>query len=561
VSFRLRKAPGAITFGMFLVTIVLYSFGYAFEIHSNTLSEILFWLKVEYIGIPYFPTLLLIFSLQFAGKDYWLKPWFIGILLSISTATLLVQLTNAGTHWFYAQTLLDTTGPFPLIHTVKGFWYWIHQGYSILSMSSFNLLFIIMFLQKDKKKRRQALMMLISSVAPWTCYIIYITGHSPHGIDLIPFSFVIMGFITAWAMFKYKLFDLAPLALENVFESMSDGVIILDQQDRVSSYNKAAQEVFESLTQKYIGIPIQALNEIYPELSYLNNGNVALNKDLEIRNGKAHKHYEVKVSIVYNKTDQKVGKTLIFRDITERKHAEQLLLSNQNRLWKLNQTKDKLFSIIGHDLRGPLGNIQNLTVMMNDSYDKHTDADRRRIARILQSSSAQSLKLLENLLLWAKSQTGGIQFNPQKFRLNSVIKETLEVLWLSANEKQISIENMVSEEINVNADPQMISLIIRNLVSNAIKFTNKDGQISLSAVYSKKETIVRVEDNGIGIPVDMIGNLFSLDRNIRRNGTDKEIGTGLGLLLSKEFVDQHHGKIGVESSSEKGTVFFFTIPS
>jgi len=561
VSFRFRKAPGATTFGFFLLTIVLYSLGYAFEIHSTSLPEILFWLKIEYLGISFFPTLLLIYTFQYIGMDNWLKPWFLVTIFTISSLTMIIHLTNGYTHWFYKETSVDISGSLVLIKAVKGFWYWVHQGYSIASMGTFNTLFFIMYLREDQMKRRQALIVLLSSLAPWICYIIYITGNSPHDFDLIPFSFLLMGLLTGWGMLKYRLFHLEPLALGNIFECMADGVIILNHQGNIVSYNKAAQGVFDSLTKENINKPFSRLAEVYPELHNLQENDVTVNKDLEIGTGDTHHHYDVKPSIVYNRTGQPVGRTLIFRDITDRKHTEQLLLNNQDRLTKLNKTKDKLFSIIGHDLRGPMGNIYNLATIINESFDRQSDEDRKRIIKTLCNSSEQSLKLIENLLVWAKSQTGGIQFTPQQFRLNSVVKETLDVLKPIALEKKVSIENTVCPEIGVYADAQMISLVIRNLVANAIKYTRREGLISVKAIPSDLEIVVEIEDNGIGIPEEIIRNLFSIDRSIRRNGTENEPGTGLGLLLCKEFIDQHKGQIGVKKSSEAGTVFYFTIPS
>lgn len=558
ICFRYRKSPGAIGFGLVLITIFLYSFGYAFEIHSSSLNEILFWLKIEYLGIPFFPSFLLLFSFQFIEKKHWLKPWLVGMLISISTLNLIAHFTNAYTHWFYASVSLDTSGILPLIKTTKGFWYWIHQGYSIVSMGLFNVLFFIMLWQDDKMKRKQALVMQLSSLPPWIGYLVYITGNSPYGIDLIPFSFVIMGFIAAWGMFRYKFFNLAPLALENVFEYMSDGVIILDQQDQITGFNKAAKEMFTDLPSKNTGLSIRALYNRYPGLIHTLND--TSDKDLEIESGNGTRHFEVKVSVVYNKKAIPIGKTLIFRDVTERKQTEQLMITNQDRLLKLNQTKDRLFSIIGHDLRGPLGNIRSLSYMLNDTMREKLSDDVLRITQILENSSEQALKLLENLLVWAKSQTGGIQFNPQSFTLNKLVNETLEMLQTSATQKQITIENKIRADIMIYADYQMISVVIRNLISNAIKFTHKNGSIAISCDLADNQITVKVSDSGIGIPKDIIDQLFSLNKSTRRNGTDKEFGSGLGLILCKEFINTHQGYIGVESSSEKGSVFAFTIP-
>ena len=317
--------------------------------------------------------------------------------------------------------------------------------------------------------------------------------------------------------------------------------------------------MFTVLSTKNTGLSIKTLYHTHPGLVHILNN--TSDKGLEIESGDGTRHFEVKVSVVYNKKAIPIGKTLIFRDVTERKQTEQLLITNQDRLLKLNQTKDRLFSIIGHDLRGPLGNIRSLSYMMNDTMREKLSSDVLRITQILENSSEQALKLLENLLIWAKSQTGGIQFNPQAFTLNKLVNETLEVLLSSATQKQISVENKIPADLMIYADYQMISLVIRNLVSNAIKFTHRNGTISIFCDISDNQITVRVSDSGIGIPKDIMDQLFSLNKSTRRNGTDKEFGSGLGLILCKEFIDAHQGKIGVETSSENGSVFFFTIPA
>ena len=249
-----------------------------------------------------------------------------------------------------------------------------------------------------------------------------------------------------------------------------------------------------------------------------------------------------------------------FVDITERRQNEEALKENEAHLRELVATKDKFFSIIAHDLKSPFNSILGLSNLLVEQIEEKNFDGIEEYAKIIQKSSTTVFNLLMNLLEWARSQTGRMEFSREYIELGALINEVIELSNESAHQKSITIIKELPRNLLVFADKAMINTILRNLISNAIKFTYPDGHIIISAEKKLDELKISVSDNGIGIKKEAIGKLFRIDENNIRMGTQNEMGTGLGLILCKEFIEKHHGKIWVESEIGKGSKFSFTIP-
>lgn len=238
---------------------------------------------------------------------------------------------------------------------------------------------------------------------------------------------------------------------------------------------------------------------------------------------------------------------------------------NSIRIIQSNKTKDKFFSIIAHDLKSPVSTMLGFTEELNNNFDRSEKEEQKEFIGIIYKSVKNTSNLLENLLLWASAQKGNIGFNREELNLNLIASESMELMSHSAKKKDIQVIIQIPNEIFVHADKNMLSTIIRNLLSNAIKFTPKGGEINIIAQQKwtiKTEQFVEiiVKDNGIGIPKEMQSKLFEISENKSTYGTEKEKGSGLGLILCKEFVEKHNGKIWIESDGCKGSSVIFTIP-
>lgn len=244
-------------------------------------------------------------------------------------------------------------------------------------------------------------------------------------------------------------------------------------------------------------------------------------------------------------------------------HQQSIMLREQSKeLQELNASKDKFFSIIAHDLRGPLGGFMGLSELIADESQPLTSDEKQDMTRVLTQSARNIYNLLENLLEWSQMQQGHTAFKPQITGLEKLVTDCIKLLSEVSRRKDISIALDIDKDQVVFADTNMFQSVIRNLVSNAIKFTPKGGKVMITADLTENNTsVITVKDTGIGMKNEMVSNLFRINVNNSRPGTDGENSTGLGLLLCKEFVERHGGEIWVESEEGKGSLFCFAIPN
>jgi signal transduction histidine kinase len=253
---------------------------------------------------------------------------------------------------------------------------------------------------------------------------------------------------------------------------------------------------------------------------------------------------------------------------TQKKELEEnykSLLESSQELQEANETKDKFFSILAHDLRGPISSTLALTELLEEGMFEEDEAERKRMYKLLQTSLFTTGKLLENVLLWSRSQTGNITFKPQKINIYEAIEANISLLKIMAAQKDIQVVNMAASDISICGDEDMINTIFRNLISNAIKFTPNFGKIEIVSGSKVDEAgnehvCVSVIDYGVGMSDKILQSLFRADSKTATPGTNNETGTGLGLVLCKEFVQKHDGDIHVESKVAEGSTFTVILP-
>jgi signal transduction histidine kinase/ligand-binding sensor domain-containing protein len=239
---------------------------------------------------------------------------------------------------------------------------------------------------------------------------------------------------------------------------------------------------------------------------------------------------------------------------------ERLVEIKTSELYELNASKDKFFSIIAHDLKNPFNTIIGFSEMLKEEIKSGDKEAIGECAGVINKSAVQTFMLLENLLEWANSQRGKILFSPIPIKLSELYNEELSVLNDMAKGKDIELKSSYPENLTIIADKNMMKTILRNLISNAIKFTHKNGKVEVNALISNKQVEISVSDTGIGMSDETKAKLFRIDADLSTQGTENEKGTGLGLFLCKEFIEKHGGKIWVESKSGKGSIFKFTMP-
>jgi PAS domain S-box-containing protein len=248
------------------------------------------------------------------------------------------------------------------------------------------------------------------------------------------------------------------------------------------------------------------------------------------------------------------------QNITQRKKVEETLEKYTEELKLLNASKDKFFSIISHDLRSPFNALLGITEYMTQNYKDMNEEEIRQSISNIYRSSQKLYNLILNLLEWSRIHTGRFEVEKSVINLRQLGSEILNLYSESASNKRIELSNNINEEILIFADKYMIDTIVRNFVSNAVKFTNPGGKIFINAAINGNNAELFVTDNGIGISSENQKNLFRIDEQYRRSGTANEKGTGLGLILCKEFIELNGGVIWLESAEGKGSRFSFTVP-
>jgi len=254
-------------------------------------------------------------------------------------------------------------------------------------------------------------------------------------------------------------------------------------------------------------------------------------------------------------------------EIKINKEKEDALKLSEAKFKEINATKDKFFSILSHDLKSPFAAIMGMAEFLEKEYSQISEDDRIVLVKELGNATRNTYDLLQELLIWSQSQRGLLEFNPIPTNLFNLCNDSIELVHAAAAKKSIAINCLIDENIIVNTDNNMLSTVIRNLLTNAIKFTNKGGKVEItnSPASNNNNPAIRmvkigISDNGVGISKENIGRLLKIDDKFKSYGTEKESGTGLGLIICQEFVEKHGGNISIESEPGKGSTFSFTLP-
>lgn len=269
----------------------------------------------------------------------------------------------------------------------------------------------------------------------------------------------------------------------------------------------------------------------------------------------------------YNEKLKAINKELLENQERINEQSEELLVqsdelkSANEQLIELVNTRDKFFSIIAHDLKNPVNLLRGYSELLMDRYFQISDDKRQNYIRFINGATIQLINLLENLLQWSRMQTGGLKFQPQKIRISSLLSENITLIAEQLKNKSITCNSdPINDSLVALCDKNMIDLVLRNLINNAIKYTQREGNIYISCIEKNNDIEFCISDDGIGIEESIQKELFMLVKNISRAGTEGETGTGLGLILCKDFITKNNGAIWCESKPQGGSKFYFTLP-
>ncbi len=549
-------------FSLMMLSSAIWSINYGFELASSTLTQMRFFIKLQYLGISTMSMFWLLFCLAFCGKESWYKKNYnFALLVIVPILTLALVWTNNYHHLHYAYSSVDNSGPFPMLNIVPAIWYRIFTIYFYTLLISGCFILFTKFNTTDPIFRKQNYTLIIAAFVPFLANIAYLLGYRLLGhIDATPFAFVVTTFIIFFGIYRFKLLNIIPIARDKVLELMQDGFILLDQNFRIVDYNQAVLRYTQITNPKsLIGCTVvnffSEANLLMDKLKSKVSGVVEINQIIN------DETLYIEADIIFL-NDNNINKnfTIIkLQNLTDFKKEALRTKEQAIELEKLNQLKDRIFSIIAHDLRGPLVNLSEVLKMTTDELI--TFEEFKTLSPVLTKDIIYTTELLENILQWSRSQLKGHQINPQFFNLKELVANEVSYHHTNASHKQISIISNIELTEMAYADVLMIQIVVRNLINNAIKFCNTGGKINIKAVlYNENTILLTVQDNGTGINQKIINKLFT-DENISTRGTLDEKGTGLGLTVCNDFLKRNNGSIAVESELGIGSTFYIYLPT
>ncbi|MCR3922505.1 MAG: diguanylate cyclase [Firmicutes bacterium] len=320
-----QKTLSARLFTLLILTCVIYSIGYAFEISSTSLQEAMFWLKVEYLGIALLPAFLVLFAISYALPEKKISRRVVMALFIIPFCTLVLVFTNEYHHLYYATAYMSTEGPFPVIVFERGYWYWLNAAYTLAAIFFSNLHFSFLWYKTSTAYRSQIALILMGSIIPWLGFFFNLFRIIPWNLDLTPYAFTLSSLFIFWGIIRHRLLDLAPVARTTLFEVLPDGVLVIDNNQRIIDLNSVARQYLQ-IDSNIIGTSIEAGITDWPELVHIikkipDQGNIELKRMVSKRTC----WIKVEAFPLQDRSGQLPGHMILLKDITERKQVEEQL--------------------------------------------------------------------------------------------------------------------------------------------------------------------------------------------------------------------------------------------
>lgn len=557
IVFRVDSTLRWIAYAMICFSV--WGFFYGVELTALSLEEMLIWSKVQYIGLVSAPACWLIFTLKYTGFDDRKNAWIYPTVFALPAITYLVVLTNSWHGWHYKSTWLITNGPFPLLGIEKGPYYMVQVAYAYTYYVIGTWVLWKTFKSANLHFKTLTKLLIAAGFLPIFVNILYqLAWFKPfEGLDFTPYAFLFTYTLLGIAIIRFNFLNIKPIARDKILEVMTRGVLVFDHRNKLIDFNPIIKSYLSSEDKIFLGQDAELIFQVHPSLMNLLQSTNSSEQIKKSRIKSKDKVFDVELIRLLNDRSLVSGKLMLFDDITQQVEIQEKLENQAKELKQLNELKDKYFSIISHDLKGPVFGVKELIYLTNSGII--SEKEFMEMLPEVSKNMEHVAILLENLLAWTSSQLKGEYLQLQFIDLQTVIKNQKNLLERIAKDKNIEIILNGEKEIHVKADKNMMELVFRNLISNAIKFSNPNSKVEISCSPDTEKIKISIRDYGVGIPEE---NLQKLNSGISfsTRGQSNESGTGLGMLMVKEYLMKNEGSLEIKSKLNEGSEFIVTLP-
>ncbi|MCL4867602.1 MAG: PAS domain-containing protein [Anaerolineae bacterium] len=567
IAYAWSKRPAAATtpFIFMMAGVAIWLLAYAIEISSTTVTQIIFWANINYLGIVTVPVAWLVFCLAYTNSQR-IVPLRLVLLLLIEPAVILLSIWTDEFHQLFRQAVvLNTSGPFATLDITRGPLFWVHTAYSYGMLGYGIYLLFVAYTRSSGIYRSQIRVMLLGALAPWIAnifYILFLSASLP--IDPTPLAFLVTGGMFAWGMFGFRLMDLAPVARNWVIEQMDDGMIVLDRQNQVVDINPAAANLIGRPVNQLIGHPGVELFAEWPDLMAQYQDVEKVITEIQLPTETGIRHIYLNILPFYDSYKQLTGRLLVIRDVTEQREADLALQIAKEKADAANRAKSTFLANMSHELRTPLTAIIGYSELLNEHAAAANDTYAPPRLEKIKTSATHLVNIVNDILDLSKIEAGQMKLHLETFNVRQVIDTAIAMVQPILMENQNEITLKIADEIETMVGDQMkVRQILLNLLHNAAKFTKK-GKIEITVrpdIIDPALFLFEIKDNGIGISPEQVNKIFQPfsqadDSTARRFG-----GTGLGLTISQYFCQMMQGNIMLSSQPGHGSCFTVRLPS
>ena len=560
-TWQRRAMRGARPLLPLLLGIVIWLVGSTIEGLFFTYESRLFWSNIQYLGIVMVPTAWFVFSLFFTDRTSSLSGQQLTLLSLMPAMTLLLVWTSPWQTFFRVSLALNTSGTYPYWEWTPGPGFWLHTAYSYLLLLAGVIILVQAYRQSARLHRRQIGSMLLGASAPWIANILFVVLRGSY-IDYTPIAFLVTGAMVTWGIFKVGLVEITPIIRKRVIDEMQDGMLVLDEQNRILEANPAILGMMD-VQGEVLGKSITEVLARWPELLVQFQGKVYAQAEIGLPlAGRDTRFYQISLSPLHNRKGQQTGRLIMAHDITRQKQTEASLLEAKEVAEAANRAKSTFLATMSHELRTPLAAIIGYSELIQEKselwgYEKIVP----QLGQI--GTAARNLNsLIGNILDLSKIEAERMGIESHTFSVSNLIAELVASVQpqIDKNGNKLTL-NLANDLGTINTDQTKLRQILLNLLGNATKFTH-DGTISLTARRDEAANCIffTIQDSGEGIPMEMMGKIFQPFVQADSSFSRIHGGSGLGLAISSRFCQILGGKIEVESQLGTGTTFFVQIP-